>query len=235
MDSLRGTKGIKSWPKSERPREILLEKGPEFVSDAGLVAILLRTGVTGKDAVTLGRELLQHFGGLKGILSANKKDLEKVKGLGTAKIAQLLAAIEIAKRQLKEELLTKKAIKGPEDVIDYLSVSMANLKEEVFKVLYLNSANMVLAADDLFKGTVNQSAVYPREVIKRALELNASGLIFVHNHPSGDLKPSEHDLALNLKLIKACQAVDLTPLDHLIIGPTGYASLKEKGYLQSNI
>jgi len=226
MDSLRGSKGIKSWPKSERPREILLEKGPEFVSDAGLVAILLRTGVKGKDAVALSRELLHHFGGLRGILNANKKDLEKVKGLGTAKIAQLLAAIEIAKRQSKEEMVTKKAIKGPEDVIEYLSLSMANLKEEVFKVIYLNSANLVLAVEDLFRGTVNQSAVYPREVIKRALELNASGLIFVHNHPSGDLKPSQHDLTLNLKLIRACQIVDLTPLDHLIIGPTGYVSIK---------
>jgi DNA repair protein RadC len=226
MDSPRGSKGIKSWPKSERPREILLEKGPEFVSDAGIVAILLRTGVKGKDAVALSRELLHHFGGLKGILNANKKDLEKVKGLGTAKIAQLLAAIEMAKRQLKEEMVTKKAIKGPEDVIEYLSLSMANLKEEVFKVIYLNSANLVLAVEDLFKGTVNQSVVYPREVIKRALELNASALIFVHNHPSGDLKPSQHDLALNTKLIQACQTVDITPLDHLIVSPTGYVSLR---------
>jgi len=235
MDSSRGSKGIKGWPKSERPREILLEKGPEFVSDAGLVAILLRTGVTGKDAVTLSRELLQHFGGLKGILKADKKDLEKVKGIGTAKIAQLLAAIEMAKRHLKEEMFTKRAIKGPEDVIEYLSVSMANLSEEVFKVIYLNSANMVQAVEDLFRGTVNQSAVYPREVIKRALELSASGLIFVHNHPSGDLKPSQDDLSFNSKLIKACRTVDLTPLDHLIIGPNGYVSLKEKGYFQANI
>jgi len=148
MDSARGSKGIKSWPKSERPREILLEKGPEFVSDAGLVAILLRIGIKGKDAVTLSRELLHHFGGLKGLLNARKNELEKVKGLGTAKIAQLLAAIEMAKRQLKEEMITKKAIKGPEDVIEYLSLSMANLKEEVFRVIYLNSANVILAIED---------------------------------------------------------------------------------------
>jgi len=222
--------GIKSWPKSERPRELLLEKGPEYVSDAGLVAILLRSGIEGKDAVTLGRELLKHFGGLRGLLSANKRDLEKIKGLGTAKIAQLLAATEITKRQLKEETIGKKIINGPEDVIEYLSVSMSNLKEEVFKVIYLNSANVVLAAEDLFKGTIDQSTVYPREIIKRAFELNASGLIFVHNHPSGNLKPSKHDLSLNEKLVKACRAVDLTPLDHLIIGPTGYISFKEKGH-----
>jgi len=224
--------GIKSWPKSERPRELLLDKGPEYVSDAGLVAILLRTGIEGKDAVTLARELLKNFGGFRGLLNADKKDLENIKGLGTAKISQLLAATEIAKRQSKEEIVGKTVINGPEDVLEYLSVSMSNLKEEVFKVIYLNSANVVLAAEDLFKGTVDQSAVYPREIIKMAFELNASGLIFVHNHPSGNLKPSKHDLSLNDKLVKACRAVDLTPLDHIIIGPTGYISLKEKGLFQ---
>ena len=228
MGETKMNHGIKSWPKSERPRELLLEKGPEYVSDAGLVAILLRIGTEGKDAVTLARELLKHFGGLRGLLNADKKDLENIKGLGTAKIAQLLAATEIAKRQLKEEIVGKAVINGPEDVLEYISLSMSNLKEEVFKVIYLNSANVVLAAEDLFKGTVDQSAVYPREIIKRAFDLNASGLIFVHNHPSGTLKPSKHDLSLNEKLVKACRAVDLTPLDHLIIGPTGHISFKEK-------
>jgi len=232
MDKVKTKHGIKSWPRSERPRELLLDKGPEYVSDAGLVAILLRTGIEGKDAVTLARELLKHFGGLRGLLNANKKDLEKIKGLGIAKISQLLSATEIAKRQLKEDIVGKTVINGPEDVLEYLSVSMSNLKEEVFKVIYLNSANVVLAAEDLFKGTVDQSAVYPREIIKIAFELNASGLIFVHNHPSGNLKPSKHDLSLNDKLVKACRAVDLTPLDHIIIGPTGYISLNEKGLFQ---
>jgi len=218
--------GIKNWPKSERPRELLLEKGSEFVSDAGLVAILLRIGVKGKDAVSLARELISQFGGLRGLLSADRKDLGKIKGLGPAKIAQLLAATEIAKRQLKEQIIGKTIIRGPEDMIDYLSMSMANLKEEVFKVVYLNSANIVLAVEDLFKGTVDQSAVYPREIIKRAFELNASGLIFVHNHPSGNLKPSQNDLSLNQKLVDACLTVNLTPLDHLIISQTGYISLK---------
>lgn len=225
-DKVKKPRGIKGWPKSERPRELLLEKGPEFVSDAGLVAILLRIGIKGKDAVSLGRELINHFGGLKGLLNASRKDLEKIHGLGPAKIAQLLAATEIAKRQLKEQIIGKPAIHGPEDLIEYLSMSMANLKEEVFKVVYLNSANKILAIEDLFKGTVDQSAVYPREIIKRAFELNASGLIFVHNHPSGDLKPSQSDLSLNRKLIEACKAVNLTPLDNLIISPTGYFSIK---------
>jgi DNA repair protein RadC len=225
-EKIKQSKGIKDWPKSERPRELLLEKGPEFVSDAGLVAILLRIGIKGKDAVSLGRDLIHRFGGLRGLLNANKRDLEKINGLGPAKIAQLLASTEITKRQLKEQIVGSFAIHGPEDLIEYLSASMANLKEEVFKVVFLNSANVVLAIEDLFKGTIDQSAVYPREVIKRALELNASGLIFVHNHPSGDLKPSKSDFSLNRKLIEACLAVNLTPLDHLIISPTGFVSVK---------
>jgi len=220
-------KGIRDWPLSERPRELLLEKGPEYLSDAGLVAILLRSGIRGKDAVTLGRELLQRFGGLRGLLNADRKALMGVRGLGAAKIAQLLAATEISRRQLKERLLNRTIVHGPGDVMDYLSLSMAGLREEVFKVVYLNKANAVLAVEDLFRGTVDQAAVYPREIIKRAFELNASGLIFVHNHPSGDLKPSRQDLSLNERLCSACRAVDLSPLDHLIVGPTGYVSLKE--------
>jgi DNA repair protein RadC len=147
----------------------------------------------------------------------------------------LLAATEIAKRQLKEEVVGKKVINGPEDVIEYLSLSMANLKEEVFKVIYLDSAHVVLAAEVLFKGTVDQSAVYPREIIKRAFELNATALIFVHNHPSGSLKPSPHDLALNRKLVKACLAVDLTPMDHFIISSKGYMSFKDEGIFTDSL
>lgn len=225
-EATKQVKGIKDWPKSERPRELLLDKGPEFVSDAGLVAILLRIGIKGKDAVSLGRDLIDRFGGLRGLLNTDKKELEKVPGLGPAKISQLLAATEIAKRQLKEQVVNGTKIRGPQDLIEYLATSMASLTQEVFKVVFLNSANVVLAIEDLFKGTVDQSAIYPREVIKRALELNASAVIFVHNHPSGDLKPSKSDLSLNRKLVEACLAVNLTPLDHLIISSTGYASVK---------
>lgn len=223
--------GIKNWPESERPRELLLEKGPDSVSDAGLIAILLRTGTKGKDAVSLGRDLIKKFGGLKGLFSANKKDLESVNGLGDAKIAQLLTTIEIAKRQLKEDIIGKTVVNCSEDIVEYLSMSMCNLSEEVFKVVYLNKANVVIAVEDLFKGTVDQSSVYPREVIKKALELNATGLIFVHNHPSGNLKPSTNDKSLTNKLVNACKAVDLTPLDHLIISPSGYVSFKNIGLI----
>lgn len=222
---------IKNWPKSERPREVLLEKGPEFVSDAGLLAVLLRTGTKGKDAVSLARELITHFGGLKGILKARREELEAVNGLGPAKISQILASIEIVKRQMKEETVGQQIVNGPGDVLSYLTLTMSNLREEVFKVLYLNSANVIIAAEVLSKGTVNQSAVYPREVIKRALELGATGVIFVHNHPSGNSTPSKNDLELTRKLSDACRAVDIVPLDHFIITQNGHLSFKEQGYL----
>jgi len=225
---------IKAWPKDERPRELLLEKGPDYVSDAGLIAILLRSGTKGKDAVSLARELIEHFGGLRGLLSAKRVDLEKVKGLGQAKISQLMSAIELTKRQFKEEIIGKSCIKNEKDVLDYLSLSMRDLKEEFFKVLYLNKASIILSVENLAKGTIDQSSIYPREVIKRALEIGASAVIFVHNHPSGSLQPSRFDIEITKKLISACVAVDITPLDHIIVSPHGCLSLKSKNVF-SNI
>ncbi len=218
---------IRNWPKSERPRETLLDKGPTAVSDAGLIAILLRVGSQGEDAVALARRLLKKFGGLGPLLHASKSELKGVKGLGTAKIAALLAAQEIAKRKSSEALSGKDAVGCADEVFGYLVTSMKGLKNEVFKVLYLNQANRILAVEDLFEGTVDQSAIYPREVIKRAIEIGATGLIFAHNHPSGDLKPSPEDREVTRKLFRACEAVDLRPLDHLIITDDGYKSIKD--------
>ncbi len=220
---------IKTWPKYERPRELLLEKGADHVSDAGLIAILLRSGTRGKDAVSLARDLISHFGGLRGLLNARKSDLERIKGLGAAKIAQLMAAIEITKRQLKEEIIGKNYIESDKDVIDYLSLKMRDLKEELFNVIYLNKANNILSIDELARGTVDQASIYPREVIKSALDKGASAVIFVHNHPSGSKKPSKFDIDVTKKLISACNTVDITPLDHIIISPHGHISLKNKG------
>lgn len=223
---------IKTWPKYERPRELLLEKGADHVSDAGLIAILLRSGTRGKDAVSLARDLISHFGGLRGLLNARKSDLERIKGLGDAKIAQLMAAIEITKRQLKEEIIGKNYIESDKDVIDYLSLKMRDLKEEFFNVIYLNKANNILSIDELARGTVDQASIYPREVIKNALDKGASAVIFVHNHPSGSKKPSQFDIDVTKKLISACHTVDITPLDHIIISPHGHISLKSKGLFQ---
>ena len=223
---------IKNWPEEEKPRELLLQKGPDHISDAGLIAILLRTGTKGKDAVALGRELINKFGGLRGLLSAKKSELRRIKGLGPAKIAQIIAAIEITKRQLKEQIIGKNYVENDQDVIDYLSLSMRDRKEEFFKVIYLNKANIILSIDELARGTVDEASIYPREVIKRAFDIGASAVIFVHNHPSGSMEPSKRDIDVTKKLISACKAVDITPLDHIIVSPHGYISLKSKGILK---
>jgi len=152
---------------------MLLEKGPTAVSDAGLVAILLRIGIPGKDAVSLARELLSHFGGLSGLLAARIDDLRKMKGIKDAKIAQLLAATEIAKRQLRSHLKKRIAFRKPQAIFRYLKSSMGPLNREVFKVLYLNAVNQLLDDEDLFQGTLNEAKIYPREVAKRALEKSA--------------------------------------------------------------
>ena len=224
-------KGIKSWPETERPREILLEKGPDHVSNAGLIAILLRSGTKGKDAVSLARDLIKHFGGLRGLLNARKSDLQKIKGLGSAKIAQLIAVIEIARRQFKEEIVGKKYVENDRDVIDCLSLSMRDLRQEHFKAIYLNKANIVLLIEDLAKGTVDQTSVYPREVVRKALELGASAVIIAHNHPSGSLKPSRFDIDITNKLTSACLTVDIKLLDHIIISPHGHKSLRNLGII----
>ncbi|MCK4395470.1 DNA repair protein RadC [candidate division WOR-3 bacterium] len=222
---------IKNWPEDERPRELLLQKGPDHVSDAGLIAVLIRSGTKGKSAVALGRQLIKEFGGLRGLLSAKKSDLRKIRGLGPAKVAQIMAAIEITKRNLKEQIIGKNYVENDKDVIDYLSLSMRDRKEEFFKVIYLNKANAILAIDELARGTVDEAAIYPREVIKRAFDIGACAVIFVHNHPSGSLEPSQRDIDVTKKLISACKIVDITPLDHIIISPNGYVNLKSKGLI----
>jgi DNA repair protein RadC len=218
---------IKLWPKEERPREILLDKGAEYLSDAGLVAILLRTGVQGKDAVALARDLIKHFGSLGGLLSATKEDLHAVKGLGQAKIAQLMAVFEIAKRALKEEIAGKNYIRHKEDVLRYLSLAMRDLKREFFKVIFLDQSHGIIKVEDLFKGTLNGAAVYPREVVKRALEVNAAAVILVHNHPGGNPVPSRQDHDLTRRLTQSLQSVEIAVLDHLIISSGGVSSVLE--------
>jgi len=225
----RNKNSIKFWPRHERPRELLLEKGPDHLSDAGLIAILLRSGTKGKDAVSLARDLIKRFDGLRGLLSAKKSDLERIKGLGNAKIAQLMAVIEITRRQLQEEIIGTNYVENDRDVIDYLSLSMRDLKEEFFKIIYLNRANSILSIEDIARGTVDQASIYPREIIKNALDIGASAIIFVHNHPSGSIEPSQRDIDITKRLISACRSVDITPLDHIIVSPYGHLSLKEKG------
>lgn len=222
---------IKDWPKLEQPREILLNKGSNYISDAGLISILLRTGTKGKDAVSLAREMLKRFGGLRGLLNTDKEELEKIKGLGNAKIAQILAIIEITKRQFKEQITGKEYINNDDDIIKFLSLSMRDLKKEFFKIIFLNNANIIINMMEIENGTVNSIFVYPREIIKFALDYNACNLILVHNHPSGSLEPSIQDIKLTRKIFNACRAVDINVLDHIIVSPLGHICLKDKGLL----
>jgi len=222
---------IKSWPQSERPRERLVQNGVSSLSDAELLAILLRSGIRGKDVITLSRELLSQFGGLRGLLSIEYNELAKIKGLGQAKAATLLAATEIVKRKLKEDLIGKDFIRDPESVVDYLYASIRDRKKEIFKILFLDKANRITGEQDLFEGTVDQTAIHTREVVKAALDRHASSIILVHNHPSGRTEPSLEDREMTQKLVAACSAVSIKILDHIIVGDNRYFSFQEHGLL----
>jgi DNA repair protein RadC len=217
---------IKDWPIGERPREMLLEKGPEALSDAALLAILLRIGRQGTDAVSLAREMLTEFGGFRGLMSATHEDLKKIKGIGKAKMAQILAAMEIVKRQLREPLQKLNVIENPHDLYEYLKVSMSNLNREEFRVLHLNRSKHLIAEETLFRGTLDATAVYPREVVESALKKKASAIILAHNHPTGFPEVSEEDIKLTSALVRACWTVDIPVLDHIIIGRGGFKSMK---------
>lgn len=221
------TQTIKSWPASERPRERLLESGPRSLSDAELMAILLRSGIQGKDAVSLSRELLNQFGGLRGLLSSDKNKLKSIKGLGQAKLAMLMAVTEIARRQLQENLTGQCVIRDPQSVLDYLFYCLRDKKREIFKVLFLDKAGKLICDRDLFEGTVDEAAVHPREVVKAALDYYATALILVHNHPSGRAEPSREDREITNRLKSACESVHVKILDHMIIGDGNYFSFRE--------
>lgn len=223
---------IASWPSTEKPRERLLSEGPQALSTAELLAILLRTGMRGKDAVFLGRELLSKEGGLRTLFSKSAHEMCSIKGMGNAKACTLLAAAELGKRVLKEEKSEKIwTIKDPESVISYLYADMRDLKREVFKVFFLNKAHECLAEENLFHGTVDEAKVYPAEIIRAALMKNAPIVLLVHNHPSGRIQPSEADKKLTQAIEKACALVGIRVLDHLIIGNNQYFSFSQHGLL----
>lgn len=221
-------KHIKDWPEDERPREMLLEKGPGALSDAGLLAILLRTGKKGQNAIELARELIEKFGGLPGLLSARQEDLRKIKGVGKAKSAHLLAAMEIVRRQFRQPLQKINVIENPDTLFEYLTTSMHNLQREEFRVLHLNKSKHLIGEETLFRGTVDESPIYVREVVESAIRKKASALIFAHNHPNGQARASAEDKTLTIDLINACKTIQIPVLDHVIIGQDGFVSMRRK-------
>lgn len=204
-------------PQSERPREKLLERGPDVLSDAELVAILLRTGLPGQDAIALAHSLIREFGGLYGLLSAPPTALKEKLGLGPAKTAQLIAVLELARRTLREEMAQGVSLSSVDNVRRYLKLSLANREFEVFHALWLDARNRLIASEELFRGTLTQTSVYPREVVRRALHHNAAAVIFAHNHPSGVADPSGADELLTNLLQEALGLVDVRVLDHFIV------------------
>lgn len=209
---------ITNWPVSERPREKLLQKGASTLSDTELLAIFLRTGISGKSAVDLARELLLHFGSLTNIFAASQSNFCQLPGMGMAKYAQLQAVLEMARRALGEELKCGNAMNSPRLVRDFLRLSLANKQHEVFIGIFLDAKNHAIATEELFSGTLTQASVYPREIIKRALYHNAAAIIFAHNHPSGIAEPSHADKVLTQSLKQALSLVDVQVLDHFIVG-----------------
>ncbi len=222
---------ITDWPVDDRPREKLLAKGPAALSDAELLAIFLRIGVSGKSAVDLARDLLNEFGSLSALCAASAQELCKLPGVGPAKYAQLQAVIEMACRTLREKLSSGNALSSPSAVRDFLRLKMQSLPHEVFVALFLDSQNRVIEAEELFRGTLTQTSVYPREVVKRALYHNAGAVILAHNHPSGVAEPSHADETLTQALKQALALVDVRVLDHFIVAGGGVLSFAERGLL----
>jgi DNA repair protein RadC len=208
---------ITDWPREERPRERLLAHGAACLSDAELLAIFLRVGVRGKSAVDLARELIAHFGGLNRLFAASVAEFSAIPGMGEAKFAQLQAVLELARRALGERLRERDAFSSPEAIRDYLRLHLAGLPHEVFFALWLDARHCLLAAEELFRGSLSQTCVYPREVVKRALSLNAAAVVFAHNHPSGRAEPSPDDEALTRVLQRALSLVEVKVLDHFIV------------------
>ena len=222
---------IRDWPAGERPREKLLEQGSASLSDAELLAIFLRTGVSGKSAVDVARHLLSKFGSLRALLEADQPTFSRELGLGPAKFAQLQAVQEMGRRHMAERLRNKSALEDPQAVRDYLKALLRHEQHEVFGCLFMDSRHQVLTFEALFHGSIDNTSVHPRQVVKRALANNAAAVILCHNHPSGNSTPSQADRKLTKRLQEALLLVDVRVLDHFIVGDGDPLSMAEYGWM----
>ena len=222
---------IRDWPAAERPREKLLEHGSSSLSDAELLAIFLRTGVSGKSAVDLARHLLSEFGSLRALLEADLSSFCRPLGLGPAKFTQLQAVLEMGRRHLAEQLRRDCALESPQAVRDFLTSQVRHEPHEVFGCLFMDTKHRMLAFEVLFRGSIDSASVYPRQVVKRALAHNAAAVIFCHNHPSGISLPSEADRTLTQRLTEALDLIEVRVLDHFIVGEGQPLSMVEHGWM----
>ena len=227
---------LKDLPQDSQPREKLLARGPSALTDAELLAIVLRTGMAGKSVLQWADELLAppstgagSFGGLAGLLQASSTDLSRVKGLGPAKRAELMAVLELARRTMAQQLQQRTVLDSAATVKAYVQLQLAHRQHEVFAVLILDSQHQLIAMEELFRGTLSQTSVYPREVVLRALQHHSSAVILAHNHPSGQVAPSAADRQLTQTLKAALALVDVNVLDHIIVAPGAALSMAEEG------
>lgn len=221
---------IRDWKSEERPREKLLATGPESLSDAELLAIFLRTGLPGKSAVDLARELITEFGSLRNLLSTDVISFCAHKGLGTAKYAQLQAVLEMSRRHLRETMQRGDAFSNPAETRNYLAMRLRDRSQEVFACLFLDNRNRLIAFEELFFGTIDGASVHPREVVRRAIQHNAAALILAHNHPSGIAEPSQADQQITRRLQDALGLIDVRVLDHIVVGDE-CVSFAERGLI----
>ncbi len=222
---------IHQWPERLRPREKLLAQGAASLTDTELLAIFLRTGVHGLSAVDLAEKLIEDYGSISGLLAASHAHFVKGRGLGSAKYVQLQAVMELALRHLSEGLKRGQALTDTQSVKHYLSTQIRNPARELFHVLFLDMQHQLIAGETLFSGTLGTTAVYPREILRRVLELNAGAVILAHNHPSGFAEPSAADLRITENVRRALELIDVRLLDHMIVGDRDVLSFAEKGLL----
>lgn len=222
---------IHQWPLSEQPREKLLKMGAQSLSDAELLAIFLRTGIKGCSAVELAKLLLQQHGGLRPLFDASLDEFQQLKGLGVAKYTQLQAILEMSKRYFREELYEQPIMNSAEKAGYFLLSEMSHLSREVFSCLFLDNQHKLICYEELFFGTINQSPVFPREIAKRAMELNAAAVILAHNHPSGVAEPSMADKEITKVICRALNVLDVRVLDHLVVGSKQVYSFADHGLL----
>ncbi len=220
---------LKSLPPDARPREKLLARGAGALGDAELLALLLRTGIQGKNVLVMAQEVLDSFGGMAGLLSASAEDLKRIKGLGPAKRTEVVAVLELARRALAQQLQAKPTIETPQQLRDYVRLHIGNKPYEVFAVLFFNVQQELLGIEELFRGTLTQASVYPREVVLRALHHHAHSVVLAHNHPSGQPSPSAADVAMTNKLCAALGLIDIQVLDHIIVSSSAATSMAELG------
>lgn len=223
--------GIMDWPVTERPREKLIAHGAQVLSEAELLAILLRSGSAGRSAVDVARLALAEAGGLGPLSQLSRQNFCGIAGLGQASYAQLQAGLEIARRQALETLERGDVLSSPAAVKRFLALQLGSAEHEIFVALFLDNRHRVIACDEMFRGTIDGAAVYPREVLKHCLAANAAAVIFAHNHPSGVAEPSDADISITKKLTDALALIDVRVLDHLIIGQGVQTSLAERGMM----